>query len=770
MAATDAPDTALILLAADEDRSWHDDSGARELRAPRTHTWRAAARAAGLASCLAALVVLVWQGAQPSGGLRGETRGAVAAFRAPTSSPPAVPAAPAPPGLLQYAAAMYSAATAEAFAQFTKLAYCGPQPGVANAAARSCGAEAEGPCKQAQFRVYPGAVRTFSAGEQGVSDSLFGFVAMLQPVGENNTVSSGVLISIRGAIDENTNTLRDKQTGIVRGLLGCEECGVHEGYHIAYEKVKPQIDSALSGLGCKPPFCRIYLTGHGAGAAVSSIAAWELYVQNYSVGTSYLFSAPRVGDETFAKKMGETFMGQKAEPIFHVTYGKDSSVRWPFDASYKDWGFEAYYATVPTGQKPSVTAAAPQICLAGQEGCGLERVPKAELTTLDMCRSPLADSGTLCTFTSYQGTCQYGWSLQTARATPENLLGPAQPLQDSAATWHPSEQSGALAVAMVEDKDARDYYSLPTLRAFSALVKLSYCSVVVGLSQSVPNTCTRMSNNLCGQAGFGVVAGTVVPRTVNGTLFFYTALLRRRSPDFAKKPYFMPAEACVLVIRGTVNSENMDMNVDAAQVPINDTKCPGCTVNHGLQAAWQNLLEPVVVDALAHSGCQANSAKPEVSKSVILAGHSMGGAMATLAMYWLQKRGFQVQLSWSIEGGRPGNPAFMTYLNEELFAGVRPVPFWLTTHQRDVVPRTVNSVFAGGPAGRAQFMLHFPNSTTSHVFCTTKADIAKDSNCGIYQVIRSQLASWRATDHCGLPFAPGGDICHPTVPDCLFGR
>lgn len=671
--------------------------------------------------------------------------------------------------LLKYAESMFSASTAEAFAMFAKTSYCGPLPGVSAALDVSCGQEQDSACSTAGFRIYPNSVRTFSVADHETPNSLFGFVALVQPLANNATVSSGVVISIRGSIEEYSNSIRDKQTQVVRGLLGCKDCGVHKGYHISYQKLKPHLDLALANLGCTPSWCRIYVTGHGSGAALGSIIAWELFARNYSIGTSYLFSAPRVGDGTFAKRMGETFMGEKEEPIFHVIYGKDSAPRWPFNATFTPWGFEAYFAAASENRKPSAAMRPSQICLAGREDCGIGRIAKQALTHLDMCRNPLAENGTICTFVSYMSTCHYGQGFQAIRKLPEYLLGPAQPLENSAASWHPAEQDGKQALAVVQDENVQDYYNLPTLQAFSALVKLGYCPLTASLMKAVPNSCSRTSGNRCGNAGFGVVAGTVIPRTVNGSLFFYTALIRRRTAEFAKEPYFMPSEACVLIIRGTVNNENMQMNGDIQQVPLNDANCPGCTVSRGIQTAWQGHLEPAVLAALKRSGCEAKATKSERVDRVIIAGHSMGGTMGALALYWLQKRGFDVQLSWMMEGGRPGNPAFMTYLNEKIVAGTRPLAFWLTTHGRDSVPRFPASVYANGLAGRAQFMVHFPSNSLNHTFCVTKESMSKASTCGIYESSRASLTSWRDADHCGLPFAPGGEICHPSIPQCLFG-
>lgn len=732
--------------------------------------WPCTARTGAIAGCVMAILYVSWHSSRPSlVRLLDDKGSAISVFAAARegrhSAIKYAGTTPDAEALLRYAESMYSSSTAEAFAMLAKLAYCGPLPGVHKAAAASCSTEPSSACSHAQFRIYPGSVRTFSARISSTPNSLSGFLALIQPLGQNATVSSGVLISIRGSIRDPSNSARDSETHIVRGLSGCRNCGVHAGYRTAFRKLEPQIEKALASHACLPPWCRIYITGHGAGAAVGSILAWELFVRGYAIGTSYFFSTPRLGDDTFARRMGEIFMGQRAEPIFHVVDGGDRSMLWPFGKAFRSWGLEAYYAQGSRKRSPS--GETPQICFAGEEGCGMKGAFKQRLRPLDTCRNPLAENGTMCTFLSYTHTCLYGWGFQDILRLPEDSLGPPQPVESRAASWPPESDQ---AVAAAREKVARNFYSLPTLQAFAALVKLTYCPSHVGLVKAVPITCNGRSGNRCGNAGFGVVPGTVVPTIVDGTLFFYTALIQRSSDEYAGAPYFMPSEACVLAIRGTANAANMDMNLDVAQVPLNDPACPGCAVNHGIESAWHDLLEAQVLQALKQSGCQASPMEGAVNKLFVV-GHSMGGTLGALAFYHLQKQGFQMQLSWMMEGGRPGNPPFMTYLNEKIVSNVRLVPFWLTTHKRDVVPRTTSSNFAFGSAGRAQFMVHFPGEDTTPVFCTSKANIARDSKCGIYQYPRYMLSTWKSIDHCALPFAPSGNICNiSTAPlQCVSG-
>lgn len=705
-----------------------------------------------------------------------------------------------------YAESMYSPSTAEAFALLSLLSYCGPLPVVRAAARRFCSTDEASPCKRAHFILVPGTLRMFRSEGLHQNDASFGFLASLRPLGPKATISSGVLIVVRESISAPSG-FRAEHSHVAQGLSGCEGCGVHAGYYMSFRKLEQQLMGALWSVGCKPAFCRIYVTGHGAGAAVGSIIAWELSVKSYSIGTSYLFSAPRTADEIFAREMAGRFMGQMEEPIFHVVYGRRSSNR-PLDkATFKPWGFEAYYEEQERWD-PNLSAAPrpSQICIAGGEDCGIQHSDKRKFPNEDFCNNPLAPGSTWCKLDSYMATCYAGMSFQAARKATKNLgsaeatwskvdsalgtqqrhntkvstsLGPKAPMRTKAASSpgalhrnRTTKLDPSASAHLATQNRAERYFDLFTLEAFAGLVKLSYCAgpLALGLPMSVPNSCMGLPGSRCANAGFRVVPGTVVPMEVNGTLFFYTALIRRTPEQHPPAPFFMPFQSCVLVIRGTVNDANVAMDFDNRQVKVEDSACTGCTVNNGMESAWQMLLKPQVFEALKRSGCEARS-REATSDRVILAGHSMGGTMSALLLYHLHKAGFKVQLSWAIEGGRPGNPQFMKYVNEKILADVRPVPFWVTTHAKDGIPRTAASNFAGGPDGRAQFMVHFPHEDTTHVFCTSKADMANTSTCGIYQWATSQLHMdyHKYSDHCKLPFAPSGDICFVAPVQCFSG-
>merc|ERR1719401_296359 len=252
------------------------------------------------------------------------------------------------------------------------------------------------------------------------------------------------------------------------------------------------------------------------------------------------------------------------------------------------------------------------------------------------------------------------------------------------------------------------------------------------------NSC-KAGRGLCGKAGFGVVPHTVVPKTsaFAGTpdaFFFYTALIRRKSAKYAGAPYFVPAEGCVVMMRGTVNAANRAMDKMTNLVPLNDTACVGCKVHEGWLSAWKDYdLEGSILSALNESGCVADPAK-ETTDRIMLAGHSTGGSIMTLASYFLTKLGFKVDLSWMMEAPRPGNQEFMDYVYGPMLNGTRPVPFWMVSHENDMMPRWPETEKHG--FGRYRYQVHFDDDSDNATLCTEPEDWSAESSCGINRYAR----------------------------------
>ncbi|WP_320008049.1 lipase family protein [Maridesulfovibrio sp.] len=93
---------------------------------------------------------------------------------------------------------------------------------------------------------------------------------------------------------------------------------IHCGFLNAYEKVAEQLNNDLKQAGDLP----VYITGHSLGGALALVAT--RYLGSDSVGATYTFGCPRVGDDNFFKKI--------KTPVYRVVNAADGVARIPFGA------------------------------------------------------------------------------------------------------------------------------------------------------------------------------------------------------------------------------------------------------------------------------------------------------------------------------------------------------------------------------------------------------------------------------------------------------
>ena len=165
-------------------------------------------------------------------------------------------------------------------------------------------------------------------------------------------------------------------------------------------------------------------------------------------------------------------------------------------------------------------------------------------------------------------------------------------------------------------------YALPsTLRAWEQAGSQA-CSVCplctqLGLASSV---------TIAASAALGTQAFVVVPSTVT-------------------------TYGAALSFRGTVTKDAANLVVDLAVSPIAYAGCSGCTVHSGFLAAYSELA-PMVL-----KGVQAALPLSAMSMPLLVTGHSLGGAMATIAAFELSLLGYNVRLL-TFGSPRVGNSAF----------------------------------------------------------------------------------------------------------------
>merc|ERR1712038_2126436 len=111
-------------------------------------------------------------------------------------------------------------------------------------------------------------------------------------------------------------------------------------------------------------------------------------------------------------------------------------------------------------------------------------------------------------------------------------------------------------------------------------------------------------------------------------------------------------DACILAFRGSDNIQNWLKDLQAWSVTPADFKgCKGCKVEAGWHKIWEDVRHSSL-NALRDVGCEPGSHKIHVT------GHSLGGAIAHLAMFALEGSGYEVASSYTFEAPRVGNRAF----------------------------------------------------------------------------------------------------------------
>jgi predicted lipase len=127
----------------------------------------------------------------------------------------------------------------------------------------------------------------------------------------------------------------------------------------------------------------------------------------------------------------------------------------------------------------------------------------------------------------------------------------------------------------------------------------------------------------------------------------------------------------VLSFRGTDSIRNWITNLQAELV---DTPiCGGCKVHDGFNKAWSERRDAVIT--------AINSAKAaNPSYAVVVAGHSLGGAVATIAASYLRSIGINCDI-YTYGSPRVGNQNFANYVSSTPQGSTSRI-----THQNDPVP------------------------------------------------------------------------------------
>jgi predicted lipase len=94
---------------------------------------------------------------------------------------------------------------------------------------------------------------------------------------------------------------------------------------------------------------------------------------------------------------------------------------------------------------------------------------------------------------------------------------------------------------------------------------------------------------------------------------------------------YLPEQSAIyIVLRGSVSFQNWVDDFDALQVPFNNSDCTDCYVHQGFNYAWNQVAKSVLSDVL-----ELRKQFPDYS--IIVTGHSLGGALASLCAITLQE-------------------------------------------------------------------------------------------------------------------------------------
>lgn len=142
------------------------------------------------------------------------------------------------------------------------------------------------------------------------------------------------LLVFRGTTDL-AGWMEDLKSAVLVDLtgqgVGCNyqgtPCKVGDGFMKNYNSVSSMIVGNLTQIGCDNSV-PVSVIGHSLGAAEAAIAMFDLKNQGYTIGRSYTYGSPRVGDAAFAKAFEESFGA--SEP-WRITHSSDPIVHLPFE-------------------------------------------------------------------------------------------------------------------------------------------------------------------------------------------------------------------------------------------------------------------------------------------------------------------------------------------------------------------------------------------------------------------------------------------------------
>ena len=169
----------------------------------------------------------------------------------------------------------------------------------------------------------------------------------------------------------------------------------------------------------------------------------------------------------------------------------------------------------------------------------------------------------------------------------------------------------------------------------------------------------------------------------------------------------------------------------------------GCQIHKGFSDSWNELKS--FVDNTVGVTLSENP-----GYTLVVTGHSLGAAVATIATAYLRNKGYHIDL-YNFGSPRVGNEAFVDYVTAQAGAEYR------VTHQDDPVPR-LPPMFFGYRHTSPEYWLNGGSSTTTSYslsqikICTGTTSTSCNAGTLIGLDIPAHLYYLDNTSGCGNPF------------------
>lgn len=286
-----------------------------------------------------------------------------------------------------------------------------------------------------------------------------------------------------------------------------------------------------------------------------------------------------------------------------------------------------------------------------------------------------------------------------------------------------------------------------TIYAFARLAELSYC----GTNEALIAEASHFDCKVCKAAGFKVSSISHVAVSVEYQPDNEVAFVGKLTPYVPQSNALDHAplgKGCAIAFQGTHGAPTWIKDFEFFKNKVTMEECDGCEVHHGFHSLWGKM-KPGILDKLYNAGCYPNSAGGNGGAGkVYLTGHSLGGALATIAAFDLHMNGYDIAGVISFESPRVGNAAFQEKFNSVLSSSL----LYRVTYAKDIVPH-VPPRWLGYQHVNPE--IYFPNADLDRAMVCSRTE---DHGCSW-----SQRFPWSVHDHCSVPYVGGCNICQDQI-------